>query len=1036
GDHLSFTASYWMDNLRKPVLFSDAVNQMLESGYSNFIEIGPHPVLLGSIQQSLQAYNGNVRLLSSLRRQEAERKTLLETLAALYTEGFSINWSKLYPTGGKHVHLPLIPWQRQRYWVDTPAPGSKNFWCGAEQNHPLIGKRMNLANSPSSFVWQASFDETVLHFLSGHRIENEIVFPAAGYIEMALQCGKEAGLGNAYALCDFVFKERMILDKHRVIQTHISAGKDGLSVFSVYSRAAEDENWVLHASANFVQNQLSDYPNGLGEFNYDELCKQNTLQQTPEKFYQRLQSHGLRYGPAFQGIEHVWSKDGKALGLVRLPEMLQYESKDYQIHPALLDACLQVMAAMPGSSVDRSIYLPTGCKEIRFYSQPDHKIWSQVCLRATSVSDADTVDADIRLFNNNHDKVAELLGFRLQRTGRQVCHLPFTQNTWLYRLQWQPSPEQSKPSGFSGEGKHWLILADEEGLGEDLAKRIEAGGDYCHLWHCKEMFEKVNSASHDSLIAFIERKLYEISWPLHGIVHLWSLSTPKQSSAGHGSFDYMQMYGCESTLLLVQALAKSMAVLPRLWLVTRGAQLVKNSEPVAAEQSALWGLGKVIRFEFPDYACIRIDLDPLQAASESAQLLVQEITLDDQEDEIAYRAGIRYVHRLLPFTPKALYSEPGVAFRSDGTYLITGGLGALGLKIAEWMVQHGANHLVLFGRNEPSLAARKIVELLQQQGVDVLIAKGDVSDTVQLRQLIEEVQGRMPVMRGVIHAAGVLDDGALRNLNPERMRKVMAPKVAGTWNLHEATAGLPLDFFVLFSSAVSVLGSPGQGNYAAASAYLDAFAQYRRSLGLPAISINWGPWADVGLAAEATKKLNGQNASTEHLIKVIQIDQGLEILGQLLTEVTPQVMVLPFDLKNLIALYPTAAGLPFLTAVGGSDTHVARLYARPKLRQQYVAPNNEIERKLAQLWQQTLHIDRVGVDDSFFELGGDSVLAAQVLTSVQKHFGIRIDPQDAFKAFTIKKLAELLEAEFLQRLEAMSEEEAQRLLKEGKQYAE
>ncbi len=297
-----------------------------------------------------------------------------------------------------------------------------------------------------------------------------------------------------------------------------------------------------------------------------------------------------------------------------------------------------------------------------------------------------------------------------------------------------------------------------------------------------------------------------------------------------------------------------------------------------------------------------------------------------------------------------------------------------------------------------------------------------------MEKLFELIKQKMPELRGVVHAAGILDDGSLLNLTPERMETVMAPKVAGTWHLHKATLHLPLDFFVMYSSAVSVLGSPGQGNYAAASAYLDAMAHHRHRLGLPALSVNWGPWADVGLAAAATEKLQAQQASTQHLIKTIGPEEGFGILEQLLTQLHPQVLVLPFDLKNLVTLYPAAAGQPFLSAVGGTEAPAAHFYKRPSLRQPYIAPRTETEHKLAALWQQTLHMDKVGVCDSFFELGGDSVLAAQILSLAHQSFGTRINPQDAFTAFTIERLATMIEAEMLSRIDAMSEEEAQQQL--------
>ncbi len=1033
GDNLHFNAHYWMDNLRNPVLFSDAIGQLIDSGHSTFIEIGPHPILLGAIQQCIQPHHPEVRSFPSLRREKPEREVLLKTLGALYTAGFSIAWDKLYPTGGKYVQLPSLPWNRQRYWIETKSAPSKyaphrHHLNGKAPHHPLLGDRLNLANSPSTFVWHTVIDDKVLNFLGDHRIEGETLFPAAAYIEMALQSAEEAGLHNSHELADFVFKERMIFQngKPRLIQALLSPVEDDCFLLSIYSRTAPEENWTIHATVSFIQHQVADSLPASMKTPPDVIRQQSTSRYTAEEFYQTLRIHGLQYGPGFRGIEQVWSKDSESLGRIRLPGSLQNDIDAYRVHPALLDACLQVLAATLGPSIENDLYLPTGCKCIRFFSPPTRLIWSHVSLRSEPGQTADVIIADIILLNDNGQPFAELIGFQLQRSSGRIRRLLSEDDTWLYQVHWQAQKQPGTLPVASRERKHWLIFADDAGFGEELTKQMEEDGDTCHQLSCQEIFENRGTIDDAALLKLIEKHIKETPIPLYGIIHLWSLSIPRASPDVFMNSDKMQMLGCISTLMIVQVLARRLAGTPRLWLVTRGVQSVKPGEPIAVEQSALWGFGKVINFEFPGLLCTRIDLDLHQPNREAAQLLLKQILTNDREDQIAFRAGVRFVLRLLPFSLSTSLSQR--ALRADGTYLITGGLGGLGLATAKWMAQRGARHLVLLGRSKPTPWATGIVHQLQHEGIEVIIEHADVSDTTQLKNVFKKIELNMPTLRGVIHAAGLLDDGSLLNLDRKRMHNVMASKVEGTWNLHAATLNCPLDFFVLFSSAVSVLGSPGQANYAAASVYLDAMAYFRRNLGLPAISINWGPWAEVGLAAEATEKLEEQNASTQHIIKMIKIEKGLEILEQLLNEPTPQVVVLPFDLKNLLELYPAAAGMPFFTEVGGGDTHIARLYARPNLRQKYVAPRNETEHKLAELWRQTLHIERIGVQDSFFELGGDSVLAAQILTLAQKTFGIRINPQDAFKAFTIERLAEMLEAEILGKIEEMSEEEAQRLL--------
>jgi len=305
----------------------------------------------------------------------------------------------------------------------------------------------------------------------------------------------------------------------------------------------------------------------------------------------------------------------------------------------------------------------------------------------------------------------------------------------------------------------------------------------------------------------------------------------------------------------------------------------------------------------------------------------------------------------------------------------------------------------------------------------------DVARAEQVEAMIARIRGTMPPLRGVIHAAGVLDNSPAVSLDRERLSRVLAPKVAGAWNLHLATQEDDLEFFVLFSSAVSVLGSPGQGNYSAANSFLDALAHLRQAEGRPAVSINWGPWEDVGLVAGGNF-IGSRVGNGDRGVKGIAPQRGLEVLAAILAGDETQLTVLPFDLRSLLDLYPQAARIPLFAEVGGRESHVARLYARPRLRQEYLAPRNEIERKLAEMWRQTLRIDRVGVRDSFFELGGDSVLAAQLVASTHRAFGVEIDLREAFKSFTLESLAARVEAALVARLDQMSESEVQRLLQE------
>jgi NADPH:quinone reductase-like Zn-dependent oxidoreductase/SAM-dependent methyltransferase len=262
-------------------------------------------------------------------------------------------------------------------------------------------------------------------------------------------------------------------------------------------------------------------------------------------------------------------------------------------------------------------------------------------------------------------------------------------------------------------------------------------------------------------------------------------------------------------------------------------------------------------------------------------LPLKRYPLKEVIDAFRYMAQGRHIGKIV------LTRGPAIDLRPNASYLITGGLGGLGLLVARWLVEHGARNLILVGRSVPKPAASEAVRRLESMGVRVLIVNADVTDYEQMAQAISGATVAMPPLRGAIHAAGALNDGVLLHQDAARFASVLGPKVAGSWNLHRLTRDMPLDFFVLFASAASVWGAPGQANHAAANAFLDALAYHRRAQGLPAISIDWGPWLDVGAAAQR----NVAQTNSAKAVAGISPDEGLRALERILRHAPPRSVV-------------------------------------------------------------------------------------------------------------------------------------------------
>jgi acyl transferase domain-containing protein len=959
---------YWRRHVREPVRFAQGMQTLVEEGCRVFLELGPSPVLLGMARQSIEA--SDALWLSTLRPNGNDWAESLGSLQALYHAGAAIDWKGLdRDYAHRKISLPTYPFQRERFWVESEGgarhPRSGRPIVDPGNRHPLAGVAL------SSPAIEGSVFETVLSarqplYLMDHQACGRVILPAAAYVEMALAAARQLFGESACRVDDLILHEALVLelDAETKVQLIFRSSEGNADTFEVFSNSAERERpgtWVRHAVGRVSKTAEGEqFENKAADF---EAIRNRCAESVDIKaYYERLGDQGPKPGPAFSNLCTLLRGNKESLAEIRLPESPVSTDAGYCFHPALLDACLQTaaQATVPASDAvaDDEVLLPIGIECVRVIRDAPNTLWSHARLRSTSDHEARTFVMDLAIFDQHGDAVGSVAGFKVKRVHRSRLEdgRPESGRDWLFEVQWRKMPPTRT---VATEGGHrlnrpgtWLILADEQGVGETLRAQLAKLGQKSVLAKPGSAFLSqgenqylVNPANRADMARLVEESGITPAMPLRGVVHLWSLNSAHFDRMSADDLARAQLLGCGAALHLVHALVSlKMEPAPRLWLVTRGVQAVtESSMAVHAAMAALWGLGRVIAAEHPELGCQRIDLDP---EDQDADALFEVLCHgESNEGEIAFR------HKA-PLTPRLVVSNPApqgsssalpkmLPLRSDGSYLVTGGFGGLGLETARWMAQQGARNLILMGRREPGPDAKAVLDDLARHGVKIAIENGDVSDEAQLIGIISRIAKSMPPLRGIIHAAGVLDDGVLLQQTWPRFERVMAPKVQGAWNLHRLTLSHDLDFFVLFSAAAAVIGSPGQGNYAAANAFMDALAHQRKAMGVPALSINWGPWSGVGMAARLDTK--DSERWRNRGMRPIALDRGMRALGEMLGVSRAQVVAMPVDWSRFLASSSLGQSSAFFAEVSpesqkAADSSplagdlVARLSAEPPVR--------------------------------------------------------------------------------------------------------
>jgi short-subunit dehydrogenase/acyl carrier protein len=498
-----------------------------------------------------------------------------------------------------------------------------------------------------------------------------------------------------------------------------------------------------------------------------------------------------------------------------------------------------------------------------------------------------------------------------------------------------------------------------------------------------------------------------------GVVLMHGLAVRVDETTTADGLIAAERFCCSVALLVLKvliALADASGQPPRAWMVTRAAQSVRASvdrgNPL---QACLWGIGRVAAQEQPAAWGGLIDLDE----QPDLDALLAELMQNDGEDQVALRAGKRYVARLVPLEPGPRSTGSIPRFGHADTYLIVGGLGALGLKLADWLVrQHHVRRVVLTARRPPDTGAAAAIAAMAATGARILVKAIDITSPADVQALITEIDDEQAPLKGVFHCAGTLGDGILAQMDWEKYALVTASKVVGGWLLHQATRELALDHFIVFSSVLGILGSMGQANYVAANCFLDSLVEYRRRMGLAAQTINWGPWAEDGLATQSGRR--GETIWRSRGTRYIEPAEGMDFLQHVVERGSPSAIATFSDWSQWKRQLPQSSRLLELLVRDGAQGPEGATVSRGEAMRQFAAASEGARREVLQKLVERVVAFVLGIDgelnaaQALPELGLDSLMAITLANHLADSFGIRVPLARILQGPTLGQLVDEL----------------------------